>query len=138
MVGIGTNWVIDFFTFGGYLGDGERLTDTGQTVLTIVVVITVFVMNVVYYIGFWMLTGLTVGKGLMGLKLAHVQGQPISFRVALLRIIGYYISAIILFLGFIWVLFDDERRGWHDKMAGTCVIYAWDAHKLASIRKEKA
>ena len=122
-VGIGTNWMLSFFTIGGYFSDGERLTDTGQMVLVVVVGLTAFAMNVVYYIAAWMLAGRTIGKGIMGLRIVQVEGKAISFRVALFRFIGYYISAAVLFLGFIWVLFDDERRGWHDKLTGTCVIY---------------
>lgn len=137
LVGIGTNWVIEFFTFGGYLGQGERLTNAGQIVLTVVVVITALVMNVGYYIGLWMLTGRTVGKVVMGLKVVHVRGRSISFGIALRRLIGYFFSAIVLFLGFLWVLVDDDRRGWHDKMAGTCVIYASETDGSASVRSRR-
>jgi uncharacterized RDD family membrane protein YckC len=31
-------------------------------------------------------------------------------------------------LGFFWILIDDRRQGWHDKIAGTLVIYTWEAH----------
>jgi uncharacterized RDD family membrane protein YckC len=34
---------------------------------------------------------------------------------------------IPLFLGFFWILIDDRRQGWHDKIAGTCVVYTWHA-----------
>ena len=137
IVGISTNWIIEFFTIGGYFGQGERLTNAGQIVLTVVVVFTALVMNFGYYISLWMLTGRTAGKAVMGLKVVHVQGRSISFGVALRRLIGYYISAIVLFWGFISVLLNDERRGWHDKMAGTCVIYAWDADSRASIKRKR-
>jgi uncharacterized RDD family membrane protein YckC len=33
----------------------------------------------------------------------------------------------LFFLGFLWILIDNRRQGWHDKMAGTCVIYNWPA-----------
>jgi len=36
---------------------------------------------------------------------------------------SYWVSATPLFLGFIWILFDRERQGWHDKLADTHVIY---------------
>ena len=29
---------------------------------------------------------------------------------------------MIFDLGFIWILFDSKRQGWHDKLAGTVVI----------------
>jgi uncharacterized RDD family membrane protein YckC len=40
-----------------------------------------------------------------------------------LRFIGCWISAIPLFFGFIWIIFDRRRQAWHDKLAGTQVIY---------------
>jgi uncharacterized RDD family membrane protein YckC len=137
VVGIGTNWVIDFFTLGGRLGQGDHVTDVGQAVLTVVVVFMALLMNVGYYVALWMLTGRTLGKGVMGLKVVHVRGRSISFGIALRRLIGYYCSAIVLFLGFIWVLVDDDRRGWHDKMAGTCVIYASETDGSGSVRSRR-
>ena len=32
-------------------------------------------------------------------------------------------------LGVLWVIVDDRRQGWHDKLAHTCVIYAWNAEQ---------
>lgn len=43
------------------------------------------------------------------------------------RVLGYYISFLALFLGFLWVLVDDRRQGWHDKIADTIVVYDWEA-----------
>ncbi len=50
-------------------------------------------------------------------------GRKISFGRAILRFFAYWISAIPFFLGFFWVLWDPKRRGWHDKIAGTQVLY---------------
>jgi uncharacterized RDD family membrane protein YckC len=36
----------------------------------------------------------------------------------------YVISIIPLFLGLIWVAFDAQKQGWHDKIAGTYVVKA--------------
>ena len=38
------------------------------------------------------------------------------------RYVGYYVSAIPLLAGIIWVAFDARKQGWHDKMANTVVI----------------
>jgi hypothetical protein len=40
-----------------------------------------------------------------------------------LRYVGYLVSAIVVSLGFIWILFDSKRQGWHDKIAKTYVVY---------------
>jgi uncharacterized RDD family membrane protein YckC len=50
------------------------------------------------------------------------------------------LSALPLFAGFLWVLIDDERRGWHDRFAGTQVVYAWEARmgqRFAEVLRER-
>ncbi len=76
---------------------------------------------------FWSLNGRTLGMALMGLKVVAPDGSHISVWRALVRVIFFFISALLLFLGFLWVLGDDRRQGWHDKAAGTIVIYSWPA-----------
>ena len=85
------------------------------------IVATLFV--IAYFTFFWTLVGFTPGKAILGLKVVRQNGSNISFFRALLRLFGYWISAIPLFLGFLWVLWDPKRQGWHDKLAGTQVIY---------------
>ncbi len=80
-----------------------------------------------YQVFFWVLTGSTLGKALMGLRVVRINGERIHPLRAIARYIGYIISIIPLGLGFLWILFDDRRQGWHDKLAGTCVIYTWAA-----------
>jgi hypothetical protein len=41
---------------------------------------------------------------------------------ALVRYFGYFVSGIVLSLGFLWATFDSRRQGWHDKIARTYVI----------------
>ena len=79
---------------------------------------------------FWMINGQTFGKRIMGLRVVRMNGEEMTFGRGLLRVLGYLLSALPLFLGFIWVIFSNKRRGWHDMLAGTCVIYSWDARGL--------
>ena len=72
-----------------------------------------------YYVGLWALTGATVGKWLLGLRIVGPDGNPPTIGRSVIRFIGYGLSAIVFFLGYIWVLFDEERRAWHDDLAGT-------------------
>jgi uncharacterized RDD family membrane protein YckC len=78
---------------------------------------------IVYYTFFWSLVGFTPGKAFLGLKVVRKDGKHVSFGRALLRFLAYWVSAIPLFLGFLWVLWDPNRQGWHDKIAGTQVLY---------------
>jgi uncharacterized RDD family membrane protein YckC len=94
--------------------------------ITILSIATLF-YTAVYYIFFWTLAGQTPGKTLMGLRITTLEGQPLSFGRSLRRFIGYIVSILAFWLGFVWILLDNRRQGWHDKIAGTFVIYSWDA-----------
>jgi len=80
-----------------------------------------------YHIFFLTLANRTIGKAVMGLQVVPLKGGRIGFMRATLRYLGYIVSIIPLFVGFIWILFSRKRQGWHDKIAGTCVVYTWEA-----------
>ena len=82
-----------------------------------------------YFVVFWVLVGATPGKQIMGLRVVRTGGQQIGWLRAIVRYIGYFISFIVLFLGFLWVLVDGRRQGWHDKMVDTLVVYQWDVRR---------
>jgi uncharacterized RDD family membrane protein YckC len=68
--------------------------------------------------------GLTPGKWMLGVRVVKQDtGVPAGFwRMALRQIIGQWVAAAICCLGYIWVLFDAKKQGWHDKIARTLVI----------------
>ena len=77
-----------------------------------------------YYVYMIGAKGATPGKKLLKLKVTLPDGTyPIGFGKAFLRLIGYMVSAIICYIGFLMIAFDKEQhRGLHDKIAGTIVI----------------
>ena len=84
-----------------------------------------FVIGVIYQIYFLtQQNGQTPGKRVMGIRVVKVNGAPLSAADAIIRYIGYYINSIVILLGWIWALFDAEKQGWHDKLAGTYVVVA--------------
>ncbi|MEM9777088.1 MAG: RDD family protein, partial [Chloroflexota bacterium] len=93
------------------------------------VILPLFQMGA-YWFFFWNITGQTIGKRIMGVRVVRVDGGRMTTIYTVRRIIMYVLGMVPLFLGFLWILLDDERRGWHDKFAGTCVIYAWDAREV--------
>ncbi len=63
--------------------------------------------------------------GKMAFKLEVVDadsGKTLTTGQSFGRYFAYILSAIPLFLGFIWVAFDKRKQGWHDKLANTVVI----------------
>ena len=81
-----------------------------------------------YFIFLWTLASQTLGKTIMGLRIVTTGGEHLTLGRSVRRLLGYIVSIFAFFVGFLWILFDDRRQGWHDKIAGTLVIYAWDAH----------
>ena len=82
-------------------------------------------ITLVYFSFFWWLLGFTPGKFLLGLKIIRLDGRNLGLGRSILRFFGYWLSAIVLGLGFIWIIFDSRRQGWHDKLVNTQVIYTW-------------
>lgn len=124
----GTGLITNFFFAGNF-----ELFPVYQSVADIIVAGSEWLMALfsaffafIYFIFFWVLAGFTPGKALLGLRVVRSDGRPVNLGRALLRFIGYSIAALPLFLGFIWILFDNRRQGWHDKIARTYVIYMWD------------
>jgi uncharacterized RDD family membrane protein YckC len=80
------------------------------------------VWSVAYFIAFWCLTGQTIGDRVMQLSVERAGGQQLSVRRALVRYLGMLVAAVLLFVGFVPILFDRKRRGLHDRLADTVVI----------------
>jgi uncharacterized RDD family membrane protein YckC len=87
------------------------------------------VISVAYDLSFWMLAGQTPGKRLMGVRVVRSDGQRLHLGNAIRRELAYVLSGL-LFLGYLWILFDNRRQGWHDKLAGTIVVYSWPEEGL--------
>ncbi|MFQ5903368.1 MAG: RDD family protein [Candidatus Binatia bacterium] len=74
-----------------------------------------------YFVLFHGMEGKTVGKWFLGLRVVGAHQGPITYGQAFIRWIGALISAFFG-LGFLWILWNRQRRGWHDLLAGTWVI----------------
>jgi|RhiMetdeSRZDD1v2_1073273.scaffolds.fasta_scaffold1041759_2 uncharacterized RDD family membrane protein YckC len=88
-----------------------------------------------YFVICWVLVGATPGKRILGLRVMRTGSQRISWWRAIVRFVGYWISALPLFLGFLWVLVDARRQGWHDKLAGTIVAYTWPVLESEDVQR---
>jgi len=52
----------------------------------------------------------------------RIDARPVDWPTAIVRALGCFISIVVIGLGFIWIAFDPEKQGWHDKIAGTVVV----------------
>ena len=77
-----------------------------------------------YFVLFWSVTGQTPGQRLMRLRVVDMRSTPPGPGRSVLRLVGLFLAIAPLFAGFLPVLFDRRRRGLHDFLAGTFVMYA--------------
>jgi uncharacterized RDD family membrane protein YckC len=80
---------------------------------------------VVYFAGSWATTGRTLGMTLFGLRVVRPDGTRASGKAALVRALTFPLSLLLFGLGFLGILFQDQRRALHDMLAGTAVIYTF-------------
>ncbi len=114
----------------GALDIVQQFLNSGSVVANISLVLLAlvnFFAVTSYGVLFWTLTGSTPGHVLLGLRVVDKSGDRLSFWQSIRRMIGAYVAGFILFLGFIWPLFDKRRQGWHDKIGSTFVVYDWPA-----------
>lgn len=68
-------------------------------------------------------SGQTLGKSALGIRVIDLKlGGSIGHPRALLRYIARFLSTIVFFLGYFWMLWDRESQCWHDKIAGSVVV----------------
>lgn len=68
--------------------------------------------------------GQTPGKHMRGIKVIKEDGSQLGTGGGVLRWIGRILDTIVcgLPIGYLWPLFDDEERAWHDMVASTRVV----------------
>jgi uncharacterized RDD family membrane protein YckC len=67
--------------------------------------------------------GQTVGQMALGIRVIDFNtGGPIGYGRAFIRWLVSYISLVVIFLGYLWMLWDKEKQCWHDKAANDVVV----------------
>ncbi|ABC32384.1 predicted membrane protein/domain [Hahella chejuensis KCTC 2396] len=101
--------------------DGETLIAGAADVLLN------YVFPALAVILFWIYRSATPGKMLLNAVIVDAKtGAKPSKGQMIGRYFAYYISALLLGLGFLWVAWDPRKQGFHDKLAGTVVVRSDD------------
>lgn len=97
---------------GGLLGGGIAVAVLG------------FLFVVIMYVRALGRTGQTWGRRIVGIKVIRVDNGDVPGvgRALGRQLFGNIISANILYLGYLWMIWDKDRQTWHDKVAGTIVV----------------
>lgn len=94
----------------------------GVTALLVTFLLAV-IFGLLYFPWFWARGGQTPGMRLTNIRVVNDKdGTRIGWGKAFLRLIGFWISGAVFYIGFIWVFIDGRRRSWADLIAGTLVV----------------
>ena len=128
-VDVGVSW--------GLYSLGVLLFDTAFKLLTrrsysltnhqVLALIILGVWAFIYFSYQWAVSGKTVGMAVFGLQVVTAEGRPIGVRQAVVRTLGLGLCLLTLGIAFLGIIFQHERRGVNDLLAGTAVVYSWDA-----------
>ena len=82
----------------------------------------------VYFAYSWAVFGKTAGMALFGVRVVGKAGDAVGTRRAIVRTLALPLSFALFGLGFVGIVVRRDRRALHDLIAGTAVVYSWNAH----------
>ena len=89
--------------------------------------VALVVWEFVYYWYCLSLAGKTPGCSLVGLRVVKDTGEDLDRWHAAIRVIFFPFSFLFFGAGFLGIVLGRRRRAFHDVVAGTGVVYDWDA-----------
>lgn len=85
------------------------------------------ILAVIILLVLWCKKQASIGKMAISAKIVDARTGGVPTKGQLIgRYFAYTLSALPLGLGFLFIAFDSKKQGWHDKLAGTAVIYVGD------------
>jgi uncharacterized RDD family membrane protein YckC len=88
----------------------------------------IFAVWLFVYFGYsWAASGRTFGMAVLGIRVVRADGAIAEPWRGAVRALAFPLSFLFLGLGFLGILVQREHRALHDLIAGTTVVYAWDA-----------
>jgi uncharacterized RDD family membrane protein YckC len=82
------------------------------------------VVAAVYFTWFHGSTGRTPGNAAVGITVVDLNGGgSIGYARALGRWAMSYVSAVVILIGYLWMLWDPKKQTWHDKVVGSLPVH---------------
>lgn len=107
------------FIVGPIFGNSEGIFNV-PNIQTGIIDVFIFLAYFVIPTGIF---GRTIGKWVAGISVVDEEGNKPGVAVAIPReVVGRFVATITFCVGIIWIVFDKNHQGWHDKMAGTYVV----------------
>jgi uncharacterized RDD family membrane protein YckC len=124
---VGVPFAVIFITLIGVIGVTGEKSGGADTLAMFLVLFMIFggrLIYVAYEIFFLGKYGATPGKMACKLKVVSSDGSPISYGRATGRAFAEWLSRLIIYIGYLMVLFDNEqKRALHDHICNTRVVH---------------
>jgi uncharacterized RDD family membrane protein YckC len=95
--------------------------------------VLMIVWGFVYFAYPLAVSGRTFGMAVAGLRVVRADGAELGTRRAVVRVLALPFSFLLLGFGLLLIVLRGDRRALHDLVAGSAVVYAWDA-RAARVR----
>lgn len=83
-----------------------------------------YILKVMYFILLTYFTGSTLGKKLFNIRVISTERRNFTFFEIFFReTFGRFLAGIIIYIGYIMAGADRQKRGLHDLLSDTCVVY---------------
>lgn len=96
---------------------------------TIIVIVLAALAGGAYFVLFWTLGAQTPGMRFLSIRLVQRGSDDVTFGCAFRRGLALILSLLPFGLGFLAIVHDRSRRGWHDRLVGTEVVYDMSARQ---------
>ncbi len=111
---MGFTFIVTAVSHSSVISSNEKLIPVALLTLLL------FILNFVVLAGS---NGQSAGMRILGIYIVREDGRPFTIKDAAMRhLVGYPLSTVAFFLGFLWMLWDPRQQGWHDKIARTLVV----------------
>ncbi len=99
----------------------ESGSDDVAAVVSCVALLGSVLLGVWYFVFLQARSGQTPGKKMLGIRVVSADGGQVTKGRYFVRLIGYWISGMLLGIGFLMALWDTNQQALHDKLANTYV-----------------
>ncbi len=121
------SYLIDYIIPGVLSGIGSDFSSGNGTARNTIGAILSFAALIFVVYNRWIRmgrTGQSIGKSLTNTRLISLRtGQPIGAWRAFLRDVCHILDSLVIYIGFLWPLWDRKRQTWADKIMKTVVVY---------------
>ena len=107
----------------GYFLFGTQVVQEGtKTVIKVSYSDWRALIPVLYFYISWLFLGASPAGWVLRTKIIKADGEKLTWSKGILRLLGTIPCFLTLGFGFLWIVFNKEKQGWHDLIAKTYVV----------------